>query len=1039
MTRVFISYSRKDKPFAARFTEALNKIDIETWIDWEDIPPTADWLDQIHKGIEQADGFLFLLSPDSVTSKVCGQEVNHAVLNAKRLIPIVVRDVDPNQVHPALAKVNWIYCREEDNFEEAIDKTLNAIRTDLTWVEFHRRLQVRALEWERQRDASLLLRGKDLQDIETQLATVGQKNPQPTDLQRQYTLSSRQRESRSRNIALIIGAVILAVLAFLSVFANNQRILAQKNEGTAIANANLISTEKANVQRQEATAIANADLALARQLAAQSQLLGNKSGLSMIQSGLLAIESLRKYPTIEGDQALKRNVLLFPKPVSSIQVEGEFTEEITHIVFSPDSKFLASASTDGLLRVWNVYTGLEVSTMQPDDMPEKVAFSPSGSVLASSSGPVVQLWDPVSGEERLRLLHEDIVQAFVFSPDGMYLGSCNSDGTIQIWNVATGEPLSKFQVDNLVSSIAFSSNGSYVVMGGSESLQVWDIQTKTELARIAHVGGVSEIFFDSEGRNVLAIGRELAQIWDWSSGREITRTEFGEFVRVVTFSSDWNKLATGSIDGSVVVQNARSGEELVRGNHDWTAGNDPVMGAVMAMDFSPDNRLILTGSLDGSARIWDTATGTEIIRLAADDYYGIDDVIDGFVMAVAFSPNGKLAAFGNSYGLIRVWEVDPDPEFMKIGRGIGSYYSDVAFSLDGTKLAYRDEDLIIHLWDITQNSEISRTTPLEESFRKIGFSSDGTLVFTINRSGTFRFWDIETGKELAIPGEDNLIDLYKNQNWTTSNPIWDLLGLGQDFRSFYLEDSTGELLICTDGKWFAVAREQSIQVWDVEVGEQVSSIQFTDYVAQLAINSDSEWIVSAGDDGVTQIWNLRSGQEVGFINHDSPVHTVAFSPDGRSIATGSGEYFPFGSLDVDGNLLNSHGTLVIWDTVQQVDIARIPFDNEVLSVVFSPDGDYIAGYGIGRIARIFDVSNGREVSNISHAEFGSVSSFSFSPDGKWIVTSGFGNSIKLWLWRPEDLISDLCSRLPRNLTRSEWNFYFNIEAYQATCGNLPIG
>ena len=120
MTNVFISYSRKDKAFARKLTEVLEQSRLETWIDWEDIPPTADWMEQIHKGIESADGFLFLLSPDSIVSKVCREEIDHAVQNGKRLIPVIVRDVNPNEVHPALAKVNWIYCREQDIFEEVL-------------------------------------------------------------------------------------------------------------------------------------------------------------------------------------------------------------------------------------------------------------------------------------------------------------------------------------------------------------------------------------------------------------------------------------------------------------------------------------------------------------------------------------------------------------------------------------------------------------------------------------------------------------------------------------------------------------------------------------------------------------------------------------------------------------------------------------------------------------------------------------------------------------------------------------------------------
>ena len=220
MTRVFISYSRKDKLFAGKFTEALNQSDLETWIDWEDIPPTSDWLDQIFKGIEGSDAFLFLLSPDSAASKVCRREVEHAVQNARRLIPIVVRDVDPDQVHPALAKVNWIHCREGDDFDGAVQKTVQAIRTDLAWVEFHRRLQVRALEWEKRGDGSLLLRGKDLREAEERLASVGEKDPQPTDLQRKYALAGRRGESRTRNLMLAIGAVVLVALSLLSVFAN---------------------------------------------------------------------------------------------------------------------------------------------------------------------------------------------------------------------------------------------------------------------------------------------------------------------------------------------------------------------------------------------------------------------------------------------------------------------------------------------------------------------------------------------------------------------------------------------------------------------------------------------------------------------------------------------------------------------------------------------------------------------------------------------------------------------------------------------------
>ncbi len=198
MAKVFISYSRKDIEFAKRLTGKLQESDLDFWVDWEGIPPTVDWWREIEKGIEEADVFIFLISPDSASSKICGQEIDCAIKNGKRLIPLVVRDTKSGEAPEQLGHLNWVFFRESDDFDASIQKLLSSIHTDYEWVQTHRRLQVKALEWERSnKENSFLLRGKDLQDAELQLATNTSKEPHPTDLQREYAFKSPYRANTS--------------------------------------------------------------------------------------------------------------------------------------------------------------------------------------------------------------------------------------------------------------------------------------------------------------------------------------------------------------------------------------------------------------------------------------------------------------------------------------------------------------------------------------------------------------------------------------------------------------------------------------------------------------------------------------------------------------------------------------------------------------------------------------------------------------------------------------------------------------------------
>ncbi len=189
----FISYSRKDKIFVQRVHDALIEHQKELWVDWEDIPLTSDWWTEIEEGIEATHAFVFIISPDSVSSKVCHQEIEHAIKHNKRLIPIVYRET--TDIPYPLSHLNWIFCRETDNFEAAFANLLAVMNTDLEWVKRHTRLIRRAVEWEQKgRNDSYLLRGDDLAEAEQHL---GQPDRQPTltSLQQEYIVTSQQKQA----------------------------------------------------------------------------------------------------------------------------------------------------------------------------------------------------------------------------------------------------------------------------------------------------------------------------------------------------------------------------------------------------------------------------------------------------------------------------------------------------------------------------------------------------------------------------------------------------------------------------------------------------------------------------------------------------------------------------------------------------------------------------------------------------------------------------------------------------------------------------
>src|SRR5690242_8239750 len=201
MPNMFISYSRKDKEFAEKLVNALEAEGRDIWIDYEDIPFASEWWDEICGGIESSEAAVFIISPDSLESKVCGLEVNYAIKNNKRLIPILYREAkDRSNVPTEISHLNWIYFNTPDVFDQSYRKLVETVDTDLEILRQHTRLLIRAKEWEKKgHSISLLLRGDELEDLVPMLS-----HPDITDLQRMYLNKSIERDRQMQMLTRFV-------------------------------------------------------------------------------------------------------------------------------------------------------------------------------------------------------------------------------------------------------------------------------------------------------------------------------------------------------------------------------------------------------------------------------------------------------------------------------------------------------------------------------------------------------------------------------------------------------------------------------------------------------------------------------------------------------------------------------------------------------------------------------------------------------------------------------------------------------------------
>jgi WD40 repeat protein len=751
---VFLSYAREDKDFAeCRLTKALAARGKDVWIDVEDIRGgAADWRANVWAGIESATVIVFVLTPDSLASKVCGEELQRAVELNKRIIPVLRREVDDLTVPPALGKPNWVYGREQDDFDASVNSLVDAIELDEPWVERHARLAQRTGEWLRNdRDGSYLLRGSDLRTAERWLDDQGAHREAPTTDQITYITASRRAAARRQRTLLAGVALALLLTGVLAVVALHQRGTAIDREKTARAQARAAQSIAALSRDPEASVRDALEAVDIRATDPEARYALRRAVSTAGWTSILRIDESRGAALLDAEFSDDGRLVASAAEDGRVGVwtvpAGRRVALVRHrlgvntVQFSPDGRRLLTAAKDGTARIWDSESGRELHVLDTNSKEVWAAtYAADGRRIMTASPRGAQVWDTASGVQIARLKNEGGYQGTMrLSLDGRRaLTSADVSGDAWLWSVAGPRRIATLRTTGHgpLAFALFSADGRRVAtLAEDGALGVWDGTRK-----IADFGPRGGAFYDADlsrdGRRVLRADRDGdVEVWDVASRRRIAVLPHrAAAVGSAQFDRSGEHVVTGDDDGVARVWQVRPVRRVSeRVGH--TAG-------IRRARFSPDGKRVVTAADDGSARLWPAGPRTP----RAPGWQR--------AASTAFSPNSRDTLVVEGWRAA-VWNTDTGAVLPLHG---GFYMTDSLtwpcdraagcspWSPDGDFVAGADADGGAVMWDARTGLVARRFGKATGTVSGAAFSPDGRRLVSVDGARrTARIWNVATG------------------------------------------------------------------------------------------------------------------------------------------------------------------------------------------------------------------------------------------------------------------------------------------------------
>jgi eukaryotic-like serine/threonine-protein kinase len=748
-------------------------------------------------------------------------------------------------------------------------------------------------------------------------------------------------------LALIGGLAVSTFLFMREREAYRRVVIAERNQSRARAEAEgahaseseqrRAAEESARRDRQNSYA---ADIYSAF-LALQSGNLGRAFDLLDHQQPQAGEEDLRGFEwRYLWQQAQGNELLSLPHPAL-----------VSCAVFSPDQQQLATASYDGLVRIWDLAAKRILQTLTGFERQfgwRYIAYSPDGRWFAGVRGGKLTVWN--CRQKDFQLVFEQNAQpgAIAFTPDSSRLVAWGGAGLL-VLDTGTWEQVTlatRLRPGSFPSvAIDPASEAVAVSTEGQRAIEIWNISSRSP-ARFFDIKMDAEMAFVS-----------LA----WSAnGLLAGATWAGQLLLLDCRTGDLlaSKPAhTGSVFGLAF---DRTGKTLITAGHDqlihcWSTPKLDMIGTlqghrdeIWSLAFSQDGRLLCTAGKDGTAKVWTPEPPPA--PLYVTDWY-----------AAEFTADGK--------SLVTLSESELAPEFWDVANpGVharktlpisgATNVTRSVLSHDAKLLGVARADGQVEVWSLESGKQIASRTVSEPGVTAMAFSPNGRTLALGSAPGTVELWSLKAGQitRLEAPQKRRVTALSFSQGGhflravlegRRGETVWDL----KDNTPLTIPDGSERFWIAPDGKTLAtLSSNYVVKLWDLPNLRERAALKGHRWtINSVAFSADGALVATASGDALTRLWDAATGRELTrpLRGHLQGVTDVAFSPDGRALATGSTDH-----------------SVKLWHVATGRELFTIASSAEP---VFSPDGNTLT-VRMNQGLRFFHVPPLAEIDEARHAE-----------------------------------------------------------------------